>query len=105
MSWAVIFSSQRTDADPAGYAAAAVRMLDLAAQQPGYVGVEDARDEDGFGITISYWEDLESIGLWREQAEHLMVQQLGRERWYKSYHLRVCRIERESSFEQTANDG
>lgn len=96
--YAVIFTSQRTDTDPAGYAATADRMLELAAAQPGYLGVEDARDTDGVGITVSYWQDLPSIRSWREQSEHLVAQQHGRDKWYKWFRLRVCRVERESTF-------
>ena len=52
---AVIFSSQRTDGDQ-GYGAMAERMVELAREQPGFLGVESARDAEGFGITVSYWE-------------------------------------------------
>lgn len=98
--YAVIFTSQRTDVDHAGYARTAERMLELAAAQPGYLGVEDARDANGVGITVSYWTDLESIRRWREQSEHLIAQQQGRETWYKWFRLRVCKVERESGFER-----
>jgi hypothetical protein len=52
--YAVIFTSKRTDVDAAGYAAMADAMAEMAAQQPGYLGHESARD-DGVGITVSYW--------------------------------------------------
>jgi hypothetical protein len=51
---AVVFTSLRTDGDR-GYAAMAERMDRLAAEQPGYLGIEAARDADGLGITVSYW--------------------------------------------------
>ena len=54
---AVIFVSQRTDSDPAGYAGAAETMAALAARQPGYCGVDSARGADGLGITVSWWAD------------------------------------------------
>ena len=78
--YAAIFSNTRTAADDAGYGAAAERMLDLAAEQPGYLGVESVRDATGRGITVSYWESLDAIRRWRADAEHLAVQALGRER-------------------------
>src|SRR5262249_44173993 len=52
---AVIFTSQRAAGGDAAYAAAADAMEALAARQPGYLGIESARDADGFGITVSYW--------------------------------------------------
>lgn len=99
--YAVIFSSQKTHVDPA-YANAAMRMVQLASRQPGYLGVEHASGADGFGITVSYWESLEAIAAWRAHAEHAVVQQEGRARWYDHYELRVARIERTASFERPA---
>ncbi|MFC7433657.1 antibiotic biosynthesis monooxygenase family protein [Hydrogenophaga bisanensis] len=91
--YAVIFSSQRTEGDQ-GYAAMADRMVELARQQPGFLGVESARGADGFGITVSYWATEADIAAWKQQTEHLMAQTLGRERWYAHYSLRVARVER-----------
>ena len=91
--YAVIFASQRTDGD-AGYGAMAERMVALAAQQPGYLGVESTRDEAGFGITVSYWASLEAIAAWRRHAEHTLAREGGRAGWYSGYELRVARIER-----------
>lgn len=91
--YAVVFSSQRTDGDH-GYAAMADRMVELARQQPGFLGVESARGTDGFGITVSYWASEADIAAWKQQTEHLAAQTLGRERWYAQYSLRVARVER-----------
>lgn len=96
--WAAIFSSQRTDADPSGYAATAERMVELARRRPGFLGIESTRSADGFGITVSYWESLESIAGWKADAEHQAAQKKGREVWYKSFHLRIARVEREGAF-------
>lgn len=93
--YAAIFTSQRTDADPEGYYAMAERMVELARQQEGYLGVESTRGEDGMGITVSYWRDLESIKRWKQNAEHLEAQAQGRGKWYEYYTLRIARVERE----------
>jgi heme-degrading monooxygenase HmoA len=93
-AWAVIFSSQRTASDAAGYGNAADRMIELAAQQRGFLGVESARGADGFGITVSYWADEEAIAAWRAHAEHSAVRAQGRRDWYESFELRVCKVER-----------
>ncbi len=93
--YAVIFTSLRTDIDD-GYAEMSGRMVELAAEQDGFLGVESARD--GLGITVSYWRDLDSIRKWREHAEHRVAQQYGFEKWYRSFATRVCRVERDSYF-------
>ena len=91
--YAVIFTSLRSTGDDAGYAAMAAQMQALAEQQPGYLGVESAREQ--LGITVSYWRDLASIQAWKAHAEHLVAQRLGRERWYRDYRTRIARVERD----------
>ena len=91
---AVIFLSQRTDEDAQGYDEAASVMDALAATQPGYLGIDSLRDEDGFGITISYWADDASARAWRGNAEHAAIREIGRERWYAHYRLMVTQVGR-----------
>ncbi|MBM3689148.1 MAG: antibiotic biosynthesis monooxygenase [Actinobacteria bacterium] len=93
---AVIFTTQRS-ADLDGYAEMAGRMDELARQQPGFIGVDSVSDGDR-GITISYWVDEAASLAWRQVAEHLLAQRLGRERWYDSYDLRVATVTREHAF-------
>lgn len=94
--YVVMFTSLRTDVEE-GYAEAAQRMLELAAQQPGFLGVESARS-DGLGITLSYWQSEEAIRAWREHAEHRLVREQGRSTWYESFVTRVAKVERAYSF-------
>lgn len=95
--YAVIFASQRTDGDR-GYSIMADKMVQLASQQKGFLGVESARDEE-LGITVSYWDSLESIKEWKENSAHEVAQKKGKAEWYKNFSLRVCRVERHSFFE------
>jgi len=90
--YAVIFTSVRTEGDH-GYDAMSERMVELAALQPGYLGVESARE--GVGITVSYWRDLESIRAWKNVAEHLVAQHTGRAKWYSDYKTRITKVERD----------
>ena len=71
----------------------AARMVELAAQQPGYLGMEHVGTRGGASITVSYWTDEESIALWREHAEHKVAQRRGREKWYESFALRIAKVE------------
>lgn len=95
--YAVIFSSQRGKADP-DYEQAAERMLELARQQPGFLGVESARGEDGFGITVSYWSSEAAILAWKQHAEHSAIRERGRADWYLHCHTRVSKVERAYRF-------
>lgn len=94
--YAVIFTTLKAEAD-AGYAAMAEAMDRLAAEQPGYLGHESARD--GLGLTVSYWRDLAAVQAWKAVAEHQAAQRLGRERWYAAYKVRVARVERDYGHE------
>jgi heme-degrading monooxygenase HmoA len=98
--YAVVFTSLRTGADAEGYGHASAEMERLAAQQPGYLGMETARAADGAGITVSYWASLEAVRAWKQVAEHRLVQAMGRERWYRRYRIRVTRVEREYGWER-----
>jgi heme-degrading monooxygenase HmoA len=89
---AVIFTSLRPPGDH-GYARAAAAMNELAARQPGYLGLESARE--GVGITVSYWRDEASARAWKQVAEHLAVQRRGREVWYLDYRVRVAVVTRD----------
>lgn len=95
--YAVIFSSQRTEGHN-GYGRMAEKMVELASQQNGFLGVEDARDE-GLGITVSYWDSLQSIKEWKENLAHRVAQNKGKSEWYKNFSLRVCKVERHNFFE------
>ena len=92
--YAVIFTSIRTAGDN-NYSSAAGSMMELASQQPGFLGVESARHE--IGITVSYWATLEAIKSWKENMAHRLVQDRAKD-WYKSFRVRVCRVEREHGF-------
>lgn len=95
--YAVIFSSLRTDVNN-GYGEMAARMIELAQQQPGFLGYESARD--GVGITVSYWESEEAIRNWHANAEHRIAQERGYKEWYSAFRLRVAKVEREASFQR-----
>ena len=99
---AVIFTSVRTDGDN-GYAAMAEAMDALARRQPGFLGVESARD--ALGITVSYWADQDAARAWKNVAEHLVAQRRGREAWYRDYRVRVATVEREYGMSSSPLDG
>ncbi|CZF80606.1 hypothetical protein GCE9029_02088 [Grimontia celer] len=92
--YAVIFTNVRTDVED-GYGDMAERMVELAAQEPGFLGIESVRD--GLGITISYWKDLDSIKQWKANVEHVRAQKLGREKWYAAFTTRIAKVERDYS--------
>ena len=99
--YAVIFSSSRREGDN-GYGETADRMVELARQQPGFLGVESTRGEDGFGITVAYWESEEAIRAWRLHLEHTAARERGRADWYRHFEVRIAKVERAYGWDQAA---
>jgi heme-degrading monooxygenase HmoA len=93
--YAVIFTSVRTEGDE-GYSDMSDKMLELASKQDGFLGAESARNE--LGITVSYWKSMEAVKLWKMNFKHIEAQQIGIKKWYKSYEVRVAKVERDYGF-------
>jgi len=77
---AAIFTSIRTDVEE-GYE----QMNELTFKElesiEGYLGYEAFRDENGFGVNVSYWKDMEALKNWRDNTLHQKAQELGKEKW------------------------
>ena len=99
---AVIFTNRRAAGNEADYDRAAARMVELAQQIDGYLGIESVRGDDGTGITVSYWRDADAIAEWRAHPEHLDAQASGRSEWYAWYELRVATVDRAHSYTRPA---
>lgn len=93
--YAVIFTSKRTSVDN-GYNEMSDRMIELASQEDGFLGIESAREE--YGITVSYWKDLESINNWRNNMEHKIAKERGRKEWYLQFKIRIAKVELDTQF-------
>jgi len=94
--YAVIFTSMRTEGDNNYGGDMAERMVLLAQEQEGFLGVESARNE--IGITVSYWRDLESIKKWKENTEYKTARENERKLWYTSFKTRIAKVESDYDF-------
>jgi heme-degrading monooxygenase HmoA len=88
--YAVIFSSEKSD-NLEGYAEMDDKTLRLAQEQPGFLGFESVNNGNK-GIFISYWESMDAINNWRQNATHLMAKS-NANNWYKRYLSQVCKVE------------
>ena len=101
--WTVSFANGRPVGDGSssdGYAEMGEEMNTLAAQQPGFIGVDSVRDDDGIGITVSRWSSIAAMVSWRKVVSHQAAQASGRERWYSWYRSDVARVDRTSEFKR-----
>ena len=98
--YAVIFRARAGEQDER-YGEMVTQMRDLAFERYGcrdFIAVTEGDPE----IAISYWDDEESIRRWKNDPEHSLGQQLGRDGWYRGYRVQVVEIRREYSFGEDA---
>ena len=96
MTVIVVFTSRRTAAHDDEYAEMAHRMEELAALQPGFLRMASVRDPlTREGITVSYFEDEESVRYWKQNVEHLEAQRRGISDFYEEYGVTVATVTRE----------
>ncbi len=69
------------------------KMLALVQVQKGFLGYESYRNEEGYGVTTSYWTSLKDIKAWRAHPEHLIAQELGKSKFYISFDTVVTKAE------------
>jgi len=94
MTIAVIFISQLVKPLPEIYPKVATKISKLAMEQPGYVDEQSSRDENGFGVSVSFWETVEDAKNWKENAIHKNIQERGKNEWYEWYRVEVAEVQR-----------
>lgn len=73
-------------------------LVAIVSKQEGFLGAESVRDQNGFGMTISYWDSLESINAWRSNSPHMYAKEMGEKAWYSEYMIRICKVESDNYF-------
>lgn len=79
----------------------AAQLKEILVSQPGFISVERFQsliDEEKL-LSLSFWESEEAIAGWRKQIDHIDSQREGKEKLFKSYRIRVVKIERDYSFD------
>lgn len=90
--YAVIAPAELAD-DVRGYPELAAKLVELARQQPGFLGIESGFQK-GFALAVSYWESLEAIQAWSVNAQHMMAKERGKTVWFRKYVTRIAKVER-----------
>jgi heme-degrading monooxygenase HmoA len=90
--YAVIAPAELAE-DVRGYPELAAKLVELAKQQPGFLGIETGF-QPGFALAVSYWASLDAIEGWRTNSRHLIAKETGKSVWFKKYVTRIARVER-----------
>jgi heme-degrading monooxygenase HmoA len=95
--YAVIFKAEIKELD-GEYSETLAVLRAMAVDHYGCLDIASTTEGDN-EITISYWKSLEDIKRWRADVKHKRAQQLGRDKWYKSYRVQVVEVIRDYSHE------
>lgn len=85
-----IFRSRLRPGSEREYARVAERMDELAAQQPGFLGIKTFVAPDGERVSLVEFAAAADALAWRNHPEHREAQRLGREQFYAAYDVIVC---------------
>lgn len=89
--YAVIAPAELSD-DTDGYLEMAAKVIEIARQQPGFLGLESA-GSGGLLLAVSYWQSLDAIAAWQSHVDHLAAKEEGMRRWFSRYRTRIARVE------------
>lgn len=95
--YAVIFKTFRDLPVPKEYIDINLKLQADVKAIDGFLGVESIGNDQGYGLSISYWNSLDSIKEWKAKALHLEAQKLGSQKFYKYYKVEVCEVINEYS--------
>ena len=98
-SYVIVFRSRLRPGVEEAYGVRGGEIYGLAVDMPGLISAKDFVAEDGERVAIVEFDTAEHLRAWREHVEHKRAQQEGRDRWYASYQIQVCVVERSSAYD------
>ena len=88
--YAVIFKATKAQLDDE-YCRLAEHLRELAFNKYGCVDFISATEGDQ-EIAVSYWKTEQQIRDWKNDPEHRLAQVKGRDKWYSSVSVEICKI-------------
>ena len=94
---AVIFEVYSTQAGKDGYLKIASFLKDELSRFTGLISIERFQSliEEGKLLSLSFWEDEDSLEKWRNFMNHSQAQQKGKTELFSKYRIRVCTVIRD----------
>lgn len=101
---AVIFEVTPTKDGKQEYLEIASSLREYLIKMPGFISIErfQSLNEPEKLLSLSFWEDEDSITKWRNHEVHRIAQSKGRNQLFKAYRIRVCHVARDYTL--TARD-
>jgi len=99
MSYVIVFRSRLRPGVEEAYGRRGDEIYAMAERMPGMLAAKDFTAEDGERVSIVEFDTEEHLLAWRDHAEHRRVQAEGRELFYSTYSIQICKVERSASFD------
>jgi heme-degrading monooxygenase HmoA len=98
---AVIFEVEPEPGRRQDYLDLAARLRPELEKIDGFIAIErfQSLTEPNKILSLSFWRDEAAVARWRRQEEHRAAQRLGRTGIFRTYRLRVARVERDYGME------
>jgi heme-degrading monooxygenase HmoA len=99
---AVIFEAEVHVSERQAYLDAAATLRPLLDKMSGFISIErfESLVRPGKVLSLSFWQDEESVREWRNLEAHRAIQLTGRERIFVDYRLRVATVLRDYGMRQ-----
>lgn len=94
---AVIFEVEIKEGKKDAYLGIAAHLKEQLVKMPGFLSIErfESLVNEGKLLSLSYWEDEESLLNWKKNIDHMAAQKNGRESIFKDYRISIAKIERD----------
>lgn len=99
MMIAVIFEADTVPAKQARYLELAAELKPLLADIAGFISIErfQSLTTEGKILSLSWWQDEESVLAWKKNIFHQAAQAEGRESVFSFYRIRIAHVVRDYS--------
>lgn len=95
--YAVIFEVEIKEGKKDAYLGITAHLKEQLVKMPGFLSIErfESLVNEGKLLSLSYWEDEESLLNWKKNIDHMAAQKNGRESIFKDYRISIAKIERD----------
>lgn len=102
--YGVIFEVEIADGKKDQYLNIAAMLKERLVKMPGFISIERFQSlvNEGKLLSLSFWEDEESLLNWKKDIEHMTAQKKGRDSIFKDYRIRVVEVKRDYTMETSS---
>ena len=105
--YAVIFEVEITEGKKDQYLTIAAHLKEQLITMPGFLSIErfESLVTEGKLLSLSFWQDESSLLHWKKNIDHMAAQKEGRESIFKDYRIRIAKVERDYTMQNSTFKG